>query len=210
MHILLTDVLSCPRCGPRFGLIVLADRLEDRRVAGGSLGCANCREEYPVEAGIPDLRYPLGSAPVLGPAREAGPEAAYRMAALLGVGDRPGTVLLLGCGPQMAAEVARLLPQASVVAGTPADAGEPPASGAVTWLRLGASLPFRDGSLRAIGTGGPPSPGAGEELVRVLVAGGNLVMDPAPAGAARELASRGLRILLEQEGVVVASPPPRR
>ena len=30
MQLLLTDRLSCPRCGPGFGLILLADRLADR------------------------------------------------------------------------------------------------------------------------------------------------------------------------------------
>ena len=46
MHILLTDVVTCPRCGPEFGLILLADRFEERRVMQGRLGCPNCREEY--------------------------------------------------------------------------------------------------------------------------------------------------------------------
>ena len=43
MHILLTDTLTCPRCGPDFGLILLAERIEGRRVMDGHLGCANCR-----------------------------------------------------------------------------------------------------------------------------------------------------------------------
>ena len=40
MHILLTDALTCPRCGPDFGLIVLAEGVEDRRVP-----CENNRAE---------------------------------------------------------------------------------------------------------------------------------------------------------------------
>ena len=38
MHILLTDLLFCPRCGPQHGLILLANRLEERRVLDGWLG----------------------------------------------------------------------------------------------------------------------------------------------------------------------------
>ena len=58
MHLLLTDRLTCPRCGPEFGLVLLADRLEDRRVLEGALGCPNCRDRYPVRDGFGDLRPP--------------------------------------------------------------------------------------------------------------------------------------------------------
>jgi uncharacterized protein YbaR (Trm112 family) len=51
MHILLTDILTCPRCGPAFGLILLAEQTAGRRVLQGVLGCANCRERYPVRDG---------------------------------------------------------------------------------------------------------------------------------------------------------------
>lgn len=51
MHILLTDILTCPRCGPEFGLILIADRMAERRVIEGALGCSNCRNRYPVHRG---------------------------------------------------------------------------------------------------------------------------------------------------------------
>ena len=59
MHIVLTDVLTCPRCGPSFPLILLANRVENRRVLDGVLGCANCREKYPVQDGLGKLRVPF-------------------------------------------------------------------------------------------------------------------------------------------------------
>jgi uncharacterized protein YbaR (Trm112 family)/SAM-dependent methyltransferase len=58
VHLLLTDRVTCPRCGPRFGLILLAERVVDRRVLEGHLGCPNCREHYPVRKGYGDLRPP--------------------------------------------------------------------------------------------------------------------------------------------------------
>ena len=58
MHLLLTDRLTCPRCGPEFGLILLADKLVDRVVHSGVLGCPNCRDAFQVEDGFADLRAP--------------------------------------------------------------------------------------------------------------------------------------------------------
>lgn len=209
MHILLTDVLTCPRCGPDFGLIVLADRLEDRRVVRGRLGCANCREEYEVAGGVADLRFPPGAAGA-GPADEPfADERAFRLAALLGVGDRPGTVLLSGYSAATAAEVARLLPAAQVVA----EEGEGeawPAADRVNPVRLGERIPFRGRSLRAAAVAGERFAAIADEVARALAPGGNLVLDPAPADAVEALRARGLNVLLDQEGVVVASPPPPR
>ena len=45
------------------------------------------------------------------------------------------------------------------------------------------------------------------EGARVLSAGGRLVVEGAPEGAAQSLAGRGLRVLLEQEGTLVAERP---
>jgi uncharacterized protein YbaR (Trm112 family) len=58
VNLLLTDRLACPRCGPGFGLILLADRLEQRRVHQGTLGCPNCRDSFTVRGGFADLRAP--------------------------------------------------------------------------------------------------------------------------------------------------------
>ena len=58
MNVVLTDHLVCPRCGPPFGLILLAHEVRDRRVQRGEFGCANCRDRFPVEDGFGDLRPP--------------------------------------------------------------------------------------------------------------------------------------------------------
>ena len=205
MHILLTDVLTCPRCGPEHGLIVLADRVEDRRVLEGRLGCANCREEYLIGTGVADLRFPPGSGRTGAPAAESQEEAALRLAALLGARGRPGTLLLLGPAPDVVDAVAELLPEATLVAELPPTGAGEAASRRASWVRIGERLAFRDRSLRGVAMTGGFAPELLEEAVRVLSPGAHLVLDPAPAGAAETLRRKGLGILLEEQGVVVAS-----
>ena len=72
MHILLTDALTCPRCGPEHGLILLADAIEERRVVSGKLGCPNCRTTFPIAGGggtVPAFGGgPVPPVPTAGPA----------------------------------------------------------------------------------------------------------------------------------------------
>jgi uncharacterized protein YbaR (Trm112 family) len=202
MHLLLTDVLTCPRCGPGFGLIVLADSVDDRLVLEGRLGCANCREEYPIRGGMVDLR--AGGAG--GIARTdgepaAGEERAFRTAALLGVGHGLGTVLVIGGSADFVARIQDLLPNSQVV-GAGETAAESTGAG---WLVLGATLPFRDSALRGVAVLGGAGAGTVREAARALAPGARLVLDPAPPAAADVLAECGLTVLLDQDGVVVAS-----
>lgn len=202
MHILLTDVLTCPRCGPEFGLILLADRLEERRVVQGSLGCSNCREMYPIEGGTVDLRVVEGAQ---AHAAEHDPDGAVRLAALLGLAGAGGTVLVSGPGAELAPAIASLVPGLQVVAFTAHPVAEDGAPG-VSRVAGGPALPVRGGMLRGVAlTGGAETPLG--EAVRVLAPGTRLVLDPAPEGAAEELRGRGAEVLLEQEGVVVAKKP---
>lgn len=205
MHILLTDVITCPRCGPDFGLIVLADRLDSRRVVDGSLGCANCREEYPVRDGVADLRW----APVQGDPPEAAPqpdaERGYRVAALLGVTGPAGPVAVVSDDARLVEEIQRHLPDAGVVGVSrtlpPGGPGE-----AMGWLLCDERLPFRSRSLGGVGLA---SGGASllAEALRTLERGARVVIDPAAASVAGELRSLGADILLQEDAVAVASDP---
>ena len=119
MNVLLADYLVCPKCGPPFGLILLADDVRDRRIVRGVFGCTSCRDRFPVEDGFGDLRpaprEPRSDAVVgandgPGGAAGAGDEgeaaaAALRLAAALGVARGPG-LLLVGDG--FASEAGRL------------------------------------------------------------------------------------------------------
>lgn len=217
MHILLTDVLTCPRCGPEFGLILLADRMRDRRVVAGHLGCPNCRSHYPVRDRVVDLRTDgpadaadadsAPSAPDVG----GGDEVAVRLAALMGLAGASGTALVAGPGARHAAAVAALVPELEVIALT--EAAEPPVAvgdaARVSPVRAsGAGLPFR-GGLRGTTLTGAVDDARLREALRVLSPGARLVVDPAPAGTADGLRALGAEVLLDGDGAVVARAPGR-
>lgn len=208
MLIVLTDILSCPRCGPEFGLVVLADRLEHRRVLAGALGCANCRELYPIVDGLADLRYPPGARPADGPERASAPAAdphadAFRLAALLGVTDGPGVVLVAGSRAALAGAIPAIVPEIGAVAVGMDLEGVPEREGASRLLG-GERLPLRSTSVRGAALTGPAADTLLEEGVRVLGRGARIVLDPAPTSAVARLEAAGLEVLLAQDDVVVA------
>lgn len=211
MHILLTDVLTCPRCGPEFGLVVLADRLEARRVVDGHLGCPNCRSQYPVRERVADLRIGGSSSPESAESVAVSDEAAVRLAALMGLAGASGMALIAGPGAAHAAAVSALVPELEVIAvsdsADSADSIEGEA-GVSRVLAAAERLPFRGGLRAAALTGGADDARLREGL-RVLAPGARLVVDPAPADAAERLRALGAEVLLADEGVVVARAPGR-
>ena len=213
MHILLTDRLICPRCGPGFGLILIADRIENRRVIEGSLGCSNCRDRFPVEGGFGDLRPPPRStrddAPDITP--PASPSA-MEVAALLGLTDGPGSVALIGDMAGHATALAGLVPGVEFIGIAPGLRGWEEAEG-VSRLTAGASLPFSDRSLRGVGlfAEGEPrmagEPSMAGELARVVASDGRIAVWGAVPVSVREwekaLRSEGLDVLASEETAVV-------
>jgi uncharacterized protein YbaR (Trm112 family) len=218
MYILLTDALTCPRCGPEFGLLVLADQMEERRVIEGRLGCANCRSAFPIRDGAADLRVggaESGEFAAPRPSDAMGcdgvdddAEAAVRLAALMGLAGASGLAMLAGPGARHAAAVSALVPGLEVVAVTEAPEGER-ARGVSCVAAGGGSLPFRGGALRAAALTGGADDARLREALRVLAPGARLVVDPALPGTGDRVRALGVEVLLEQEGVVVARAPGR-
>ena len=214
MHILLTDLLICPRCGPGFGLILIADHLENRRVIEGSLGCPNCRDRYPVEGGFGDLRPPPRK--TRDEASDVAPPAspsAMEVAALLGLTGGRGNVALIGDVAGHATALAALVPDVEFVGVAPGLRGWEEGDG-VSRLDAGVSLPFSDGSLRGVGLFAErESPMAGEpsmagELARAVARDGRIAVWGAPGAVGeweRALRSEGCDVLASEETAVVVS-----
>lgn len=203
MHILVTDRLTCVRCGPRFGLILVADELENRRVISGVLGCANCREEYPVRGGFGDLRppprRPFRPEDVAGP---DDPEASLRLAALLGVREGPGLLAIVGPSARNASRLAGMIPDIEVIAAHP-DLREDPEENGVSRIAVGGRLPFASGSLRGIVLEGPGARVLLEEAVRSLAPGSRLTYLRSPEGLVDDLEGLGVDLVMDAEEAVV-------
>jgi uncharacterized protein YbaR (Trm112 family) len=206
MHIALTDHLSCPVCGPEHGLILLADRIEERRVLEGTLGCPACRERYPIVGGLADLR-PRPAGPLPGPesAPAVGPhDRAFRLAALMGVAEGPGFLLVAGDAAALAPGVVGVVEGIEVVAVDAALAGWPEEAG-VSRVAAGDRLPVRSGSMQAVAVTGGVAAGWLEEGARVLSPFGRLVIEPAPGDAEERLRAAGLLVLAREGGTIVAA-----
>lgn len=208
MHLLLTDRLCCPRCGPEFGLILLADRLEDRRIHEGGLGCPNCRDSYPVRHGVGDLRAaPRGTLPgapggTSGDAPADLPTAA-EIGGLLGVLRGPGHLLVMGSLGTRARSLATMIEGIEVVT-----TGSVEPSGAeedgVSHLIVRSALPFQSLALRGAALIEGEESCDLSEVVRVIAPGGRLVMFETGPDAGARVRSLGLEIIAEEETRLVA------
>ena len=207
VHLLLTDRLTCPRCGPDFGLILLAHELADRVVKEGLLGCPNCRDGYAIQDGFGDLRAPPRRAMEAGLAGAFGSHdvaEAERLAALIGVARGPGTVALVGRLAGYGPAISRLTEDLQVV-GIDADLSEWPAD--PSWSRIVArpGMPFFSRSLRGVAIDGRLGRQWIDEAARVVAPMSRVVVTHASGGACEWLEEAGLRVMASEEETVVAA-----
>jgi uncharacterized protein YbaR (Trm112 family) len=202
---LVVDRLTCPRCGPGFGLILLAEKVVDRRALAGTLGCPNCRDRFPVVDGFGDLRAPprgpLPSDPEPFPAPDA--QEALRLGALLGVNEGPAQVALVGPVAAHAEPLAEMVAELEVVAITAA-LREAPEGPGVSRMVARPGLPVRSGSLRGVALAGPGANNLLEEAARAVAPSGRVVLYGAAEGDRPRAEAAGLQVLIAQEGVLVA------
>jgi len=206
LHILLTDALTCPRCGPEWPLILVAERTENRRIQTGTLGCANCHTHFRVENGFADLRLETEAKTETETETEPRPsdEEAVRTAALLGVTEGPGLVLVEGKGAVNAAAIAQLVPGLEVIAAWPPMASQPETEG-VTRVAIGTVLPFRNASMRGVALTGIGSEALIADAARVVAPRGRVVVLNGDASVAEKLEGAGLRVLARDERATVAA-----
>lgn len=207
MHFLLTDRLTCPRCGPAFGLILLANEVTNRRVRSGVLGCPNCRDSFEIDEGFADLRAPPRGALPAGRAAEAASPASAeveRVVALLGIHRGPGTVVTLGGTARYAAPISEAVEDLMVVA-VDADTRDWRAHPGVTRMVASPGLPFFDRTLRGAVVDGSLGPAVLFEACRCTAGMSRVVVFDADETARRVIEEAGLKLLAEEDETVVAA-----
>ena len=207
MHFLLTDRLTCPRCGPAFGLILLANQLADRRVRSGVLGCPNCRDSFQVDEGFADLRAPPRGELHGGRAGAADRPAdadIERIVALLVIHRGPGTVATLGSASTFAAPIAEAVDDLMVVAVDP-DTRAWPAHDGVTRMVASPGLPFFDRTLRGAVVDGALGPAMLYEACRCTAPMSRVVVLGAGEDATGVIEEAGLTVLAAEDETVVAA-----
>lgn len=223
MFLELSEAFVCPDCRPAQGLVVLVDRIDGRRVIQGRLGCPECDLRVPIEAetvrfdrldaaaegarsappAAGERAPPAATLPrlpdLLG---DAGPEeAASRLAGLLGAESAAGYLLTDPALAELAPRLAELAPEAEVLALTTA---ERDAAEGVSWARGAAphALPLFTGRLAGAALFGDGR-GRAEEAIRVVRAGGRVVLLSPEEEVVEGLGGLPARLLAREEDVAV-------
>ena len=165
MFIELTDHLRCPVDHEEQYLVLLPDRIEDRSVREGRLGCPVCGRTFVLEDGTLNLADgPLSPEPL---ESTLTPDA---IGALAGLGGPGGYLVLVGSPGDGWRAVAEQVPKVGLVAVNPGPAtrDEP----GVSVIR-GSRLPLKSRSMRAVVLGTPygGDPDWVAEAARVVLPG---------------------------------------
>lgn len=237
MFIELVDSLRCPRVHEDTWLVASVTCFDGRFIVEGSLGCPICRQQYPVQRGVVDFtahaaesrsergsephseagadpgsapRADLGSAPRAQPFSTPLDDLVMRAAALLGLDDAGGVVLLGGRCGEFAAALEALSPARALLLnpgpGVPLGAG-------FSAIRTDGAVPLAVGSVRGALVDETSSRREMlEGIVRALRPSGRLVAPaatPLPPGV-RELARDVREWVAVADGVTSAPVPLRR
>lgn len=222
MFIELTEALDCPDCREGLGLVAFIDRLDDRRVVEGHLGCPACEAEYRIYGGAIELAArppgPDDSAqadpdetPPAAPRPEGAgaSERALHIAALLGLRERKGSRVLLGEGLGPAAPaVVEFGEQVEILVLTDpsdpeADADAPSPSITPIWGARPDAWPTRAGALNGVALLGGTPEGV-HEAERALRPGGRLVVLEPASDAADLVRELDFELLADEPQALVA------
>jgi uncharacterized protein YbaR (Trm112 family) len=210
MHLSLSDLLTCPRCGADHGLVLMPEVVRERYVESGVLGCPNCRERYAITDGIAELRIPGEDAEAKAAADESWGEGwdeaewAVRLGGLLGLDGTKGVVLVAGPAVVGTGRLRGLVEGVEVVEVKAGEAGGGggEGGGGGGGVRVGGGLPFRAGSMRGVAlTGWATS--LLEEGLRVLAPRARLLLEPVDGGARERVAAAGGVVVLDEGETLV-------
>lgn len=193
MFIELVDHLRCPADHEEQYLVLLPDRIEDRWVRAGRLGCPRCGRTFVLSDGVLDL----GGAP---PAAEmATALAPGSLAPLAGLNGPGGYLALVGSPGNEWRGVAELLPGVGLVAVNPGP--ETRDEFGISVIR-GERLPLKTRSMRGVVLGTPYGEDAAwvREAVRVVLPGLRIV------GEGGEPPPDLVDLMASAEGVWVGTP----
>lgn len=208
MFIELVDSLRCLTPHEETWLVAAASRMDGRHIVEGVLGCPICRREYAIRLGTAWFTAAQPDSDGSGlttQAAESDDAGATRAAALLGLSEPGGIVVLGGSWAGYADAVADLGASHVVVLNTYAGDASPQE---VSSLVVDDRLPFGTGGLRGVAVGGElASPALLSSAASSLRSRGRLV---APSDAS---VPDGVEVLARDEvnwvaeRTVVASPP---
>lgn len=202
MYIELIDLLRCPREHEESWLVAAFNRMEDRFVIEGRLGCPVCSATYAISNGVADLRDTaaehFGSSGPVTASRDDDDDETVRIAAMLGL-TRPGMVAVIeGADPNLA-RIVSTMTGAKVVAVNPPGTALVEAENVASVL-AGRRLPFGSASIDGllVNNGGTGH----KEILRVLKTGGRVVAPSSASlgGNLRELARDDHYVVAESTG----------
>lgn len=149
MFIELVDSLRCLAPHEETWLVASVSAMSGRHIIEGTLGCPICRRSYPVRDGV-GIFTADGSAPSLTNAGTASEERVMRAAALLGLTDAGGIVVLGDTWNECADALAELGPAHVVTLNVAANEAGPQGVSAIV---IDDALPFASRTLRGVALG---------------------------------------------------------
>jgi len=206
MFIEIAELLRCPREHDESFCVVSPDRVVDRRVMRGVIGCPTCRAEYPIENFIVDFAVARGSrdesggdedeSRIVSPADATIGVDAHVIQALLNLSGPGGSVALIGTAVLRAVGLADTMAGIHYI-GVNAPAVVGPTQD-LTLVTTSGRIPVRSSSMRGVVLGAEY---AGDdwivEATRVLLRGMRLVTLSTVA------TPKGITKLAMQDGVFV-------
>ena len=189
MHVDLLEFLRCVKPHEPSSLVASVDRIEERDIVSGRLGCPACGTEYVIGKGIADFTVDAvqGSAIALpeGSIPPVTNDLALRAAALLDLTSPGGLVLLAGSWSMTAFELVTLLDSVHALVLNPTT---PVASGyGVSIVLCHTKIPIRPGSARGAALDVNHSTAEWIAEITTAVRAGGRIVAPAAAQIPDEL-----------------------